>query len=137
MEGNLDSGRAMPEASRCVAAGEWGRIMPCCCSRPQRPVWRTRSGLQPLAEAVGRVWTRRAGFSPFPVDPEGEHSEFREAESSRKSITLSMAEHGPRRVGRRAENGQRGGLGGIFAAGQVLAVPPVDVTLVAGGGHGR
>jgi hypothetical protein len=27
----------------------------------------------------------------------GERSEFREAESSRKSITLSMAEHGPRR----------------------------------------
>ena len=137
MEGNMESGKAMPEASRCAAAGEWGRLMPCCCSGTQRPVWRTRSGLQPLAEAVGRVLTRRAGFSPFPVDPEGERSEFREAESSRKSIMLSMAEQGPRRVGRRAENGQRGGLGGIFGAGQVFAVPPVDVTLVAGGGHGR
>jgi hypothetical protein len=137
MEGNQEPGKATPEASRCVAAGEWGRLMPCCCSRPQRPVWRTRSGLQPPAEAVGRVLTRRAGFSPFPVDPEGERSEFREAESSRKSITLSMAELGPRRAGRRAENGQRGGLGGIFAALPALAAPLVDVTLIAGGGNDR
>ena len=98
MQGNHGTGKVMPEASRCVAAGECGRPMPCCYSRPQRPAWRTRSGLQPAAEAVGRVWTRRAGFSPFPVDPEGGHRPFREAESSRKSIALSMAEHGPRRV---------------------------------------
>ena len=137
MEGNQVPGRVMPEASRCAAAGDNGRIMPCYCSMAQRPVWRTRSGLQPPAEAVGGVLTRRAGASPFPVDPEGERSEFRAAESSRNSIMLSMAEQGPRRVGRRAENGQRGGLGGIFGAGQVFAVPPVDVTLVAGGGHGR
>ena len=137
MEGNMESGKAMPEASRCAAAGEWGRLMPCCCSGTQRPVWRTRSGLQPLAEAVGRVLTRRAGASPFPVDPEGERSEFRAAESSRKSITLSMAEHGPRRVGRRAEIRQRGGLGGISAACPALAGPSVEVTLGVGGGNDR
>jgi len=100
-------------------------------------VWRTRRGLQPLAEAVERVLTRRAGVSPFPVDPEGERSEFREAESSRKSITLSMAEHGPRRVGRRVGILQRGGLGGICAAGPVLADPSVEVTLGVGGGNDR
>ena len=105
MEGNHGTGNAMPEASRCIAAGGRGRIMPCCCSKAQRPVWRTRRGLQPQAEAVGGVLTRRAGVSPFPVDPEGEHSEFREAESSRKSITLSMAEHGPRQTRRHVEVG--------------------------------
>ena len=52
MEDNPTTGKAMPEASRCAAAGEQGRSIPCCCSRPQRPVWRTRRGLQPLAEAV-------------------------------------------------------------------------------------
>ena len=52
MEGNHATGQAMPEASRCAAAGDQGRSIPCCCSRAQRPVWRTRSGLQPLAEAV-------------------------------------------------------------------------------------
>ena len=137
MEGNHSTGQIMPEASRCAAAGEQGRSIPCCCSRPQRPVWRTRRGLQPLAEAVERVLTRRAGASPFPVDPEGERSEFREAESSRKSITLSMAEHGPRRVGRRVETRQRGGLGGSFAPGPVMARPSVEVTLEAGGGNDR
>jgi len=137
MEGNHAIGQAMPEASRCAAAGGQERSIPCCCSRPQRPVWRTRSGLQPLAEAVERVLTRRAGASPFPVDPEGERSEFREAESSRKSITLSMAEHGPRRVGRRVEIRQRGGLGGSFAARPVLAGPSVEVTLEVGGGNDR
>jgi hypothetical protein len=100
-------------------------------------VWRTRSGLQPLAEAVDRVLTRRAGVSPFPVDPEGERSEFREAESSRKSTTLSMAEHGPRRVGRRVEIRQRGGLGGSFAVRPVFAGPSVEVTLEVGGGNDR
>src|SRR5208283_2947552 len=137
MEGNHATGQAMPEASRCAAAGEQGRSIPCCCSRPQRPVWRTRSGLQPRAEAVEQVLTRRAGASPFPVDPEGERSEFREAESSRKSTTLSMAEHGPRRVGRRAGILHRGGLGGIFAAGPVLADLSVEVTLEVGGGNDR
>jgi len=137
MEGNHATGQAMPEASRCAAAGDQGRSIPCCCSRTQRPVWRTRSGLQPLAEAVERVLTRRAGASPFPVDPEGERSEFREAESSRKSNTLSMAEHGPRRVGRRAEIRQRGGLGGSFAAGPFLADSSVEVTLKVGGGNDR
>jgi hypothetical protein len=137
MEGNHGTGKVKPEASRCAAAGDRARHTGCCCPRSQRPLWGTRSGLQPQAEAVASVLTRRAGFSPFPVDPEGERSEFRAVESSRKSIMLSMAEQGPRRVGRRAENGQRGGLGGIFAAWQVLAVPPVDVTLVAGGGHVR
>ena len=137
MEGNHATGQAMPEASRCAAAGDQGRSIPCCCSRAQRPVWRTRSGLQPLAEAEGRVLTRRAGVSPFPVDPEGERSEFREAESSRKSITLSMAEHGPRRVGRRVEIRQRGGLGGSFAVRPVFAGPSVEVTLEVGGGNDR
>jgi len=137
MEGIHATGQAVPEASRCVAAGEKGRLALCCCSRRQRPVWRTRSGLQPPAEAVGRVLTRRAGVSPFPVDPEGERSEFREAESSRKSTTLSMAEHGPRRVGRRTEIGQRGGLGGILAGVQGLAASLVEATLVVGGGNDR
>ena len=137
MEGNHAIGQAMPEASRCAAAGDQGRSIPCCCSRAQRPVWRTRSGLQPLAEAVERVLTRRAGVSPFPVDPEGERSEFREAESSRKSTTLSMAEHGPRRVGRRVEIRQRGGLGGSFAVRPVFAGPSVEVTLEVGGGNDR
>ena len=137
MEGNHGTGKAMPEASRCAAAGERGRTIPWCCLRAQRPVWRTRSGLQPPVEAVERVLTRRAGASPFPVDPEGERSEFREAESSRKSITLSMAEHGPRRVGRRVGILQRGGLGGICAAGPVLADPSVEVTLGVGGGNDR
>ena len=137
MEGNHTTGQAMPEASRCAAAGDQGRSIPCCCSRAQRPVWRTRSGLQPLAEAVDRVLTRRAGVSPFPVDPEGERSEFREAESSRKSTTLSMAEHGPRRVGRRVEIRQRGGLGGSFAVRPVFAGPSVEVTLEVGGGNDR
>jgi hypothetical protein len=137
MEGNHATGQAMPEASRCAAAGDQGRSIPCCCSRAQRPVWRTRSGLQPLAEAVDRVLTRRAGVSPFPVDPEGERSEFREAESSRKSTTLSMAEHGPRRVGRRVEIRQRGGLGGSFAVRPVFAGLSVEVTLEVGGGNDR
>ena len=137
MEGNQVPGRVMPEASRCVAAGEWARRMPCCCSRAQRPVWRTRRGLQPQAEAVGGVLTRRAGASPFPVDPEGERSEFRRAESSRKSITPSMAEHGPRCVGRRIPDGQRGGLGGSLAFQAVLAAVQVGVTLIPGGGNVR
>ena len=137
MEGNHGTGKAMPEASRCAAAGDRGRLMPCCCSRAQRPVWRTRSGLQPLAEGVGGVLTRRAGVSPFPVDPEGERSEFREAESSRKSITPSMAEHGPRRVGRRLPDGRRGGLGGSSPFRAVLATVQVGVTLIPGGGNVR
>ena len=137
MEGNHGTGKAMPEASRCVAAGERARIMPCCCSKVQRPVWRTRRGLQPQAEAVGGVLTRRAGASPFPVDQEGERSEFRGAESSRKSITPSMAEHGPRRVGRRLSDGQRGGLGGISALLTVLAAVQVGVTLIHGGRNVR
>jgi hypothetical protein len=137
MAGNHGTGKAMPEASRCVAAGDRAWIVPCCCSRPQRPVWRTRRGLQPQAEAVGGVLTRRAGASPFPVDPEGERSEFRGAESSRKSITPSMAEHGPRRVGRRLSGGQRGGLGGNSAFQAVLAAVQVGVTLVSGGGNVR
>ena len=137
MEGNHGTGKAMPEASRCIAAGGRERIMPCCCSKAQRPVWRTRRGLQPQAEAVGGVLTRRAGVSPFPVDPEGERSEFRGAESSRKSITPSMAEHGPRRVGRRLSGGQRGGLGGNSALQAVLAAVQVGVTLNPGGGNVR
>ena len=137
MECNQVSGRVMPEASRCAAAGDRARLMPCCCSRAQRPVWSTRRGLQPQAEAVGGVLTRRAGVSPFPVDPEGELSEFREAESSRKSITPSMAEHGLRQVGRRLPDGQRGGLGGNSVFQAVLAGVQVGVTLVPGGGNVR
>ena len=137
MEGNHGTGKAMPEASRCAAAGDRAGIKPRCCSKAQRPVWRTRSGLQPPAEAVGGVLTRRAGASPFPVDPEGERSEFREAESSRKSITPSMAEHGPRQVGRRLPDGQRGGLGGNSVFPAVLAGVQVGVTLVPGGGNVR
>jgi hypothetical protein len=137
MEDIHTTGQAMPEASRCAAAGEQGRPIPCCCSGRQRPVWGTRSGLQPPAEAVESLLTRRAGVSPFPVDPEGERSEFREAESSRKSIMLSMAEHGPRRVGRRAGIGRRGGLGGSLDAWPALAASSVEVTLVCGGGNDR
>ena len=137
MEGNPGTGKAMPEASRCVAAGDRARLMPCCCSRAQRLVWGTRSGPQSQTEAVGGVLTRRAGPGPFPVDPEGERSEFRGAESSRKSITPSMAEHGPRRVGRRLSDGQRGGLGGSSAFQVVLAAVQVDVTLIPGGGNVR
>jgi len=137
MEGNQVSGRVRPEASRCAAAGDRVRLMACCCSRTQRPVWRTRRGLQLQAEAVGGVLTRRAGASPFPVDPEGERSEFRGAESSRKSITPSMAEHGPRPVGRRLSEGQRGGLGGNPAVRAALAAIPVGVTLIPGGGNVR
>ena len=137
MEGNHVTGKAMPEASRCAAGGDRGRIMPCCCSRAQRPVWRTRSGLQPAAEAVERVLIRRAGASPFPVDPEGERSEFRRAESSWKSITPSMAEHGPRCVGRRRSDRQRGGLGGNSALQAVLAAVQVGVTLIPGGRNVR
>ena len=137
MEGNQVSGRVRPEASRCAAAGDRVRLMACCCSRAQRPVWRTRRGLQPQAEAVGGVLTRRAGASPFPVDPEGERSEFRGAESSRKSITPSMAEHGPRPVGRRLSDGQRGGLGGNSASQAVLAAVQVGVKLIPGGGNVR
>ena len=137
MEGHHGTGKAMPEASRCAAAGDRARIMPCCCSRAKRPVWGTRSGPQPQAEAVGGVLTRRAGPGPFPVDPEGERSEFRGAESSRKSITPSMAEHGPRRAGRRLPDGQRGGPGGRPAFQAVLAAIQVDVTLIPGGGNVR
>jgi len=98
------------EASRCEAAGERKHRSSCCCSNRQRAVWGTRSVLQPKAEGVGRVWTRRAGASPFPVDPKGERSSFRNAESIRKSITLSMAEHGPWVVSRCALDRQRASL---------------------------
>jgi hypothetical protein len=131
---NQVSGRVMPEASRCEAAGEMGRLTPCYCSRRQRPVWRTRSGLQPTAEAVGRVWTRRAGASPFPVDPEGGRRPFRGAETSRESIALSMAEHRPRWVGRHLPDRPRGGLGGNSASWMGLAA---SGTLRLGGGDGR
>jgi hypothetical protein len=74
----------------------------------QRSVWGTRSGLQPQADGCGQGVDPKGGlFGPFPVDPEGERSEFREAESSRKSITLSMAEHGPRQMGRRTGVGRQ------------------------------
>ena len=134
MAGNHELGRVMPEASRCSAAGDRGRTIPCCCSRGQRPVWRTRSGLQPGAEAVGRVWTRRAGVSPFPVDPEGGRRPFRAAESSRKSIALSMAEHGPRGMSRRPPVLRRGGLGGNAASWLGLTA---SGTLRLGGGNVR
>jgi hypothetical protein len=137
MEGNHVTGKAMSEASRCAAAGDRARVRPCCCSRAQRPVWRTRRGLQPQAEAVGGVLTRRAGVSPFPVDLEGERSEFRGVESSRKSITPSMAEQEPRCVGRRLSDGQRGGLGGIFTVQAGLAAVQVGVKLISGGGNVR
>jgi len=97
----------MPPSRPGLAASGKDRAQPRCCSWPQRSVWGTRSVLQPAAEAVGWVLTRRAGSSPFPVDPEGERSEFREAETSRKSSTHSMAEHGARRVGRPAWIDQR------------------------------
>ena len=100
------------EASRCEAAGERGQLNFCCCSNRQRVVWGTHSVLQPKAEGVERVLTRRAGVSPFPVDPEGERSSFREAESSRKSSALSMTERSPRRVGRRGPGSAEGGSGG-------------------------
>lgn len=125
------------EASRCEAAGESWQINSCRCSKRQRVVWGTRSVLQPKAEGVGRVLTRRAGASPFPVDPEGERSSFREAESSRKSSALSMPERRPRRVGRRAEDRRRGGLGGIFEMSSARSMALVVATLRLGGGNGR
>ena len=125
------------EASRCEEAGERGQLISCCCSKRQRVVWGTRSVLQPGAEGVGRVLTRRAGVSPFPVDPEGERSSFRGAESSRKSSALSMPEHSPRRVGRRLEDRQRGGLGGIFEISSARSMALVGATLGPGGGNGR
>ena len=128
---------ARKEASRCEAAGERGQLISCCCSKRQRVVWGTRSVLQPRAEGVGRVLTRRAGVSPFPVDPEGERSSFRTAESSRKSSTLSRPEHSPRRVGRRLEDRQRGGLGGIFEMFSARSMTLVRITLGLGGGNGR
>ena len=135
MEGNHTTGQGMPEASRCVAAGDRARHTGCCCPRSQRPLWGTRSGLQPQAEAGGSVLTRRAGFSPFPEDPEGERSSFRNAESSRKSITLSMPEQGPRKVGRRAEDRHRGDMWTIVAIPSLREVSFVGVTLSLGGGN--
>ena len=125
------------KASRCEAAGEKGQLISCCCSKRQRVVWGPRSVLQPRAEGVGRVLTRRAGVSPFPVDPEGERSSFRTAESSSKSSTLSRPEHSPRRVGRRLEDRQRGGLGGIFEMFSARSMTLVRITLGLGGGNGR
>lgn len=125
------------EASRCEAAGERGQLNFCCCSNRQRVVWGTHSVLQPKAEGVERVLTRRAGVSPFPVDPEGERSSFREAESSRKSSALSMTERSPRRVGRRVQDRQRGGLGGIVEMSSAGLITLVGVTLGLGGGNGR
>ncbi len=122
-------------ASRCEAVGEKERRISCRCSNQQRAVWGTRSVLQPKAEGVERVLTRRAGFSPFPVDPEGERSSFREAESSRKSSTLSMPEHGPRKVGWRAEDRQRVCLRGCWATSSVGAFSVAGVTLGLGGGN--
>jgi len=118
-------------ASRCEAAGEKGHRSSCRCFNRQRTVWGTHSVLQPKAESVGRVLTRRAGFSPFPVDPEGERSSFREAESNRKSSTLSMLEHGPRKVGWRVKDRLRG----IFAMSSSGFLILVEVTLGLGGGN--
>ena len=128
---------ARKEASRCEAAGERGQLISCCCSNRQRVVWGPRSVLQPKAEGVGRVLTRRAGVSPFPVDPEGERSSFRAAESSRKSSALSMPERSPRRVGRRFEDRQRGGLGGILELSSTRSMALVGATLGPGGGNDR
>ena len=125
------------EASRCEAVGERWQLISCCCSNRQRVVWGTRSVLQPKAEGVGRVLTRRAGVSPFPVDPEGERSSFRAAESSRKSSALSMPERSPRRVGRRFEDRQRGGLGGILELPSAKSMALVEATLGPGGGNDR
>ena len=123
------------QASRCNAAGEKERRSLCCCSNRQRCMWGTHSVLQPKAEGVGRVLTRRVGFSPFPEDPEGERSSFRNAESSRKSITLSMPEQGPRKVGRRAEDRHRGDMWTIVAIPSLREVSFVGVTLSLGGGN--
>ncbi len=128
---------ARKEASRCEAVGERWQLISCCCSNRQRVVWGTRSVLQPKAEGVGRVLTRRAGVSPFPVDPEGERSSFRAAESSRKSSALSMPERSPRRVGRRFEDRQRGGLGGILELPSAKSMALVEATLGPGGGNDR
>ena len=128
---------ARKEASRCEAVGERWQLISCCCSNRQRVVWGTRSVLQPKAEGVGRVLTRRAGVSPFPVDPEGERSSFRAAESSRKSSALSMPERSPRRVGRRFEDRQRGGLGGILELSSTRSMALVGATLGPGGGNDR
>ena len=128
---------ARKEASRCEAAGERWQLISCCCSNRQRVVWGTHSVLQPKAEGVGRVLTRRAGVSPFPVDPEGERSSFRAAESSRKSSALSMPERSPRRVGQRLGDRQRGGLGGIFELSSASSMALVGATLGLGGGNGR
>ena len=88
--------------SRCEAVGEKKGKPSSRRFRHQRVVWKTHSVFQAKPEGVGSVLTRRAGFCPFPVDPQGEHSSLCNAKSTRKSITLSMPEHGPRRRGRPA-----------------------------------
>ena len=60
-------------------------------------IWPGRCGkrgsvFQAKPVGVGRLWTRRAPARAFPVDPEGERSSFREAES----FSLSMPVHRPR-----------------------------------------
>ena len=89
--------------SHCEAVGEKVGKTASRCSRYQRAVWKTRRVFQAKPDGVGSVLTRRAGFCPFPVDPQGEHSSFCNAKSSRKSITLSMPEHGPRWRSRHAD----------------------------------
>ena len=56
MEGNHVTGKAMPEASRCVAAVRWGRTMPRCCSRHHCPGLEAQEPApEPLAKAVARA----------------------------------------------------------------------------------
>jgi len=125
------------DGSRCEAVGDRKQCHFCCCAKCQRAVWGTRSVLQPKAEAVERVLTRRVGSCPFPVGLKGERSSFRNAESIRKSIILSMAEHGARKVGRRILDWPRVGLGGSCSASLGGNFALSEVKLGLGGGNDR
>jgi hypothetical protein len=48
-----------------------------------------------------------------------------------------MPERSPRGVGRRLEDRQRGGLGGIFEMSSARSITLVGLTLGLGGGNGR
>jgi hypothetical protein len=67
----------------------------------QGRVWETRSVFQAEPGGVDRLWTRRAPRMGVACGPGGRaRGPFREAKSSRQSISLSMPPHPPRREGR-------------------------------------
>ncbi len=77
--------------------------------------WGERAAvLQPKVQCMKRGLSLRATFKLFHVAPEDEGSSFREGESSRQSITLSLPKHRPGKVGWRADDRKMEGLWGIF-----------------------